>query len=504
MKIAVLGGLVSGILLCLAFPNFSWFPVAWCALVPYLFVCLGRSGGWKGVLAAHLAFCGAFFGGLLYWIPGVLVNYGSLPPSLGWLALFLVVLLLAAIAGVFPLLVSWTARRSVEAAALAAPGFWILAELLRNKLPFNGFPWGSVGSSQLPYSWVIQTADLGSVYLVSGLVVMVNAGVLMALRYRRYRLIILAAAAFGLSNLYGFYRIHVWTPSSAGDITVGICQGDIGLKSDLEHYAGKYFKTLAGLFEEAAGRGARWIIFPEAQNPYRYDRDFYFREFWSAKARAFHAYLLFNSTTSDELGYYNSALLLNPNGEMVYRYQKSHLVPFGEYLPLSSLLGNLPALVAEVSSFRAGPAGEVGKVDDVRFGTLICFEGTFPELARLAVNQGAMVLVQITNDGWFGKTAAPAQHLQIAAVRAIETRRHLIRAANTGYSAFITPWGDIEERTGLFEEAEIVRTIRPITDTTPFLLFGYWPAYLVIIVSLSSAAVVRFSGRPGAAEGTEQ
>jgi len=495
MKIAALGGLVSGILMCLAFPGFSWFPVAWFALVPYLFVCLKRSGGWKGILLAHLLFCAAFFGGLLYWIPGVLVHYGDLPAVIGWTALLLVVLLLALVSVVFPILVGWTAQWSQVHAAFAAAGFWVFGELLRNKLPFNGFPWGSVGYSQLGYPWVIQTADLGSVYLVSGLVVLVNAGLLTAIWWRRYLLTAFAGALFVLANLYGFYRINVWTPSPAGSIEVGVCQGDIGLKGDLEHYAEKYFKTLPRLFEEAAGQGARWVIFPEAQNPYRFERDFYFREFWSAKARTYGTYLLFNNTTSDEAGYYNSALLLDPSGDMVYRYDKSHLVPFGEYLPLSGLFGNVPALVAEVSSFRAGVPGDVGKVGDIPFGTLICFEGIFPELARAAVDRGALVLVQITNDGWFGNTAAPAQHLQIAAVRAIETRRHLIRAANTGYSAFISPWGEIEERTELFKETEIVRTIHPATDTSPFLLFGYWPAYLVIMVSLSMAVAARFSDR---------
>ncbi len=500
MKIAALGGLVSGILLCLAFPGFSWFPIAWFALIPYLYVCVKRSGGWKGILLAHLLFCSAFFGGLLYWIPGVLIHYGSLPPALGWTALFLVVLLLALISASFPILVGWTAQWSRESAAFAAAGFWILSELLRNKLPFGGFPWGSVGYSQLGYSWVIQSADLGSVYLVSGLVILVNAGLLSAVWLRRYRLTVVAVAMFGLANLYGFYRINVWNPSPAGSITVGVCQGDIGLKDDLEHYAGKYFKTLPRLFEEAAGQGARWVIFPEAQNPYRFERDFYFREFWSAKARIHGTYLLFNNTTSGEAGYYNSALLLDPQGDMVYRYDKSHLVPFGEYLPLSGLFGTFSALVAEVSSFSAGEPGDVGKVGDIPFGTLICFEGIFPELARAAVDRGALVLVQITNDGWFGNTAAPAQHLQIAAVRAIETRRHLIRAANTGYSAFISPWGEIEERTELFKETEIVRTIQPATNTTPFLLFGYWPAYLVIMVSLSMAAAARYAVRGQAAE----
>ncbi len=485
MTRALLLSILAGGLLTLSFPNFSWFPLAWVGLIPYLYVCFTAKA--RDLAVGHLLFCAAYFGGVLYWIPRVLVVYGGLNWFIGGLALVVMVLVLALLLAPFPVLVRWTAERSWMAAALAAPGIWLMTELIRNFFPFGGFPWGSLGYSQLPYSWVAQLADVGSVYLISFVVVLVNSAIFMMIVRRAFRFGALVAIVLGLVNLYGLYRVYFWTPQQSGQIAVGVAQGDIALQGSLSHYATKYFKTLAGQFDEAVQSGARWIVFPEAQNPYRFERDFYFREFWIDRVRRDHVYLLFNSTREGEKGYYNSAYMLDPEGRVTYEYDKVHLVPFGEYLPLAALFGYTQALVAEVSGFTPGAGLTVGQVESIPFTTLICYEGIFPELARSGVRRGARILVNITNDGWFGPTAAPAQHLEMTAMRAIENRRTCIRAANSGYSALIGPKGRILLRTGLFREALLVSNAVAYNSDSPFLTLGFWPCYLVIIVSLGLA-----------------
>ena len=482
MTRALLLSMLAGGLLTLSFPSAAWFPLAWVALVPYLYVCF--QGRPRELAVGHLLFCATYFGGLLYWIPRVLAVYGRLGWGVGVLGLVVLVLLLALMLAPFPVLIRWTAARSWMVAALAAPGIWLSTELLRNAFPFGGFPWGALGYSQLPYLWVAQFADLGSVYLISYLIVFVNVAAFMAVMRQAYRFAALAVVLLGLVNLYGLYRSHFWMPHQAGVISVGIAQPDIALQGNRQYYAGKYFKTLARQFDRAVRDGARWVIVPEAQNPYRFERDFYYREFWTDRVRRAGVYLLFNSTRGDERGYYNSAYLIDPEGTISYRYDKVHLVPFGEYLPLAGLFGGAGGLVAEVSGFTAGSGLTVGEVDSIPFSTLICYEGIFPELARQGVRQGARILVNITNDGWFGETAAPAQHLEMTAMRAIETRRTCLRAANSGYSAVIGPKGRILLKTALFEEALLVARAGAYSDETPFVVVGYWPCYLVIMVSL--------------------
>lgn len=481
MSKALLLPLVSAVALVVSFPDASFYPLAWCALVPYLYW-LGFAPTWRRLLLGHAVFAFGFFGGVLYWIPRVLVVYGGLPWAIGVFALVLMVLLLAAMLLPFSWLSALAARRSPTTLALVAPGMWTLTELLRNYIPFGGFPWATLGYTQAELPWALQTADLGSVYFISFLVVLVNGALLLLIRRQAFPVAAaILACALGV-NLYGAWRYWLWDPVPGPNVRVGIAQGNIDLKSDLEHYADKYFRVLPRLFDQAVAAGARWVLFPEAQNPYRLEHDFYFRQFWSSRLQTSGAFLLVNSAADAEGGYYNSAYLLGPTGEIVHRYDKIHLVPFGEYLPLEGWWGPGQALVAEVSGFLPGSRPGVAQAAGVTFSTLICYEAIFPELSRAAVRQGAQILVNITNDGWFGDSAAPSQHLQMARVRAVETRRPLLRAANSGYSAVISPKGVLELRTELFTEDLLTADIAGGTGGTLYLAYGLLPTLAVIML----------------------
>lgn len=170
----------------------------------------------------------------------------------------------------------------------------------------------------------------------------------------------------------------------------------------------------------------------------------------------------------EDLFLYNSAYLIDPGAEVEGRYDKVHLVPFGEYVPLRRWLPFLGTMVPQEQDFSAGRAGQVVRMQDVRLGVQICYEMIFPELSSAMVRQGGNVIVNITNDAWFGNTAAPAQHFSMGVFRAVENRRPVVRAANTGISGFIGPAGRIEEASQIFETSTLVRQVPVIKDETTF------------------------------------
>ncbi len=498
--------LISGIALWLSFYN-PLFPLAWVALVPYLYFLLQKPA-WRWVLIGHGLMTLVYLGGVLYWIPRVLLVYGNL----SWLAalptFLLMVILLSLVLLPFSLLTRWTAEKSTSLTLLCVPGFWLLTEVCRNYFLLNGFPWALLGYSQYPYSWMIQIADVGGVYLVSLLVVAGNAALLGVLWFKSFRPLVLFVPLFLAANLYGAYRVYYWQPDSGSALKVALVQPNIGLSEGREHYAGKYFETLAGYYQQAADEGAQWVIFPEAPNPFFYEQDFYFTHFWKRQTSNHGAYLLFNSAvleTDPQLHYYNSAVLLDPQGEEVYRYHKTHLVPFGEYLPLADYLGLFfEPLVQEVGGFSPGEELRVGEISGTRFATLICYEGIFPELSRECVRLGAEVLVNITNDSWYGRTAAPTQHLQMAAFRAIETRKPLLRCANSGYSTVFDPWGRQGQQIGLFEEGMFITELAGNNYRSIYSYTGEWINIILIGTTLLVAFWGRFRKNYGRSSGTLQ
>jgi apolipoprotein N-acyltransferase len=479
--------LVSGIALWLSFHHSIFFPLAWVALIPYLSFLL-KKPSWNSVLIGHGVMALAYLGGVLYWIPRVLVVYGNLSWTLSLVAFLLMLLLLSLFLLPFSLLTRWTAGKSVSVALLCIPGYWLLTELCRNYFLINGFPWALLGYSQYPYSWIIQVADLAGVYLVSLLVMAGNAAILGTFWLKSLRPLVIFAAVFLAANLYGAYRLHFWQPESGPALQVALVQPNIGLTEEMEHYAGKYFNTLAEYFQQAVDGGAQWVIFPEAPNPYVYEEDFYFTTFWQRQTSTHEAYLLFNTTLVErdpEFQYFNSAVLLSPQGKEAYRYHKTHLVPFGEYVPFSNWFGTFfEPLVQEVGGFSPGQELSTGSISGTQFATLICYEGIFPELSRQAVRQGAEILVNITNDSWYGRTAAPSQHLHMAAFRAIETRKPLLRSANSGYSVVIDYLGREGQKMGLFEEGMFIAEVAGNNYRSLYSYTGEWINIFIIGVAL--------------------
>lgn len=471
---------ITGLLVALSFPDFDLFPLAWIALIPFLGFLLTRDSLFD-FLTGHFLATGVFFLILFYWIPGVISRYGGLPAPVSFLVYFSMVALMGLLLLPASLGVWWLSQRGVRLLALIlAPGLWTAAELLRNFWPMGGFPWGSLGYTQSHYHWLLQCADVAGVYGLTFLIVLVNAGLCAGFLMGRWRMAGLAGALFLVANVYG-----AWTaqpPAQGPELKAGLIQGDVRQYAEPDHYTEEYFVELPLQFDEAVSRGAQLVILPEAQNPFRLEENAAFRDFWTRKVERAGVSLLLNSSRRDDDRFYNSVYILQPSGEISYRYDKIKLVPFGEYVPLGGLLGLVGPLVAEVSGFTAGEKVILGTADGLPLATLICYEAIFPEIAREAVLAGARILVNISNDGWYGRTAAPAQHLQIAIFRAVETRVPLLRATNTGYSALITPAGRLRERTRLFVEDVKVLTVAPGTASSIWLWGGY-PLLLTVVIA---------------------
>jgi len=459
----------SGLALVFAFPPESKWFVAWAALVP-LFLVLEKRG-WKGGFAAGFAAGFAFFLGAVYWVVHSMHNYGGLPVPVSVVVMLALVAYMALFWGAFGALYSLARGLSWSAKVLLVPSFWVALEFVRTHL-FTGFPWVLIGYTQSPFPPLIQAADLAGVWVVSFAVVAFNAALTSIAcgffsRGKGGRVPVFPAAfaaALVLSmTAYGLLRMKAVDLEAAGwkTIKVAVAQGSIdqGVKWD-----GRYQKETVDIYgkltAESAKNGARLVVWPETAMPFHYDPDEVRGGVVGELARETSTYILTGSPSytynpeSRAVSYFNSAFVIDPSGETAGRYDKFHLVPFGEYLPLRGLLP-FEKLTAGIGDFTAGKGPHPIDFGEASAGVLICFESIFPGIAREQVGNGANLLVTITNDAWFGRTSAPYQHFQMSVFRAVENRSYLVRSANTGISGFIDPVGRVRKTTGLFERVAI-------------------------------------------------
>ena len=486
-------------LLALAMPGrVGWWPLLFVALVPLLSVALsarpgrGALTGFVSGLVYHLA--------LLYWILIVLGRYGGLPlylslPGLVLLAGYMA-LYPALFCGLLSLLAgrSWHRERPVAALVWLAPVLWVGLDWLRAVL-FTGFPWMDLGYGLYAQPQLIQAAALGGHHLVTFGVVLANSllvGVLDRQRrdvrwnVRRERALLLSACAV-LVFLFGYsavrYRIALHYGPRAMQAQVAVAQGNVdqAVKWSPEFKAATVDSYLRLSREALAGADIELVVWPETALPFYPQRDQLTTRL-AAFTGAANTWLLtgaplFTLTPQTDGGelvrHYNGAILLGPDGRLAASHAKQHLVPFGEYVPLRPYLPFLEPLVVSVGDFSAGTSDEPLALGPMRLGLLICYESIFPDIARRAVDRGANLLVNLTNDAWYGRSSAPHQSMAMAVFRAVENKRALVRAANTGISGFVDPVGRIVDRTGLFVEAALAARVPLLDEQTVFSRRGH-------------------------------
>ena len=486
-----LPAIISGLLLTAAFPNVGISSMAWFALVPLLIT--------LRELTPQEAFRTGFVAGLahyltlLYWVVFTMRTYGFLP---WWQCVSLLVLLAAYLAlypGCFALILAHHCRKPVHL-VLLAPVLWVALEYMRSLL-LTGFPWGIVGYSQFNRLHIIQISDMFGVYGISFLVVLCNAAVyvlLLAVAGKKWRgypvdkplalmVMGLPLLLIGLGLVYGNRRIEAMDAAIAGasSYRVAVVQGNIDQARKWDPaFQISTTKKYVDLTLAAATSRPDLVVWPETATPFYFEASPKLTRLVTDAVQQTGVYLLVGSPSAQEQPgrqvYYNSAYLVAPDGRATGRYDKVHLVPFGEYVPLKSLLSFVGKMVAQVGDFSSGEKGRTlawGQ-DRPPIGVQICFEIIFPELSRSLVKNGAGVLVNLTNDAWFGKSSAATQHFSMAVFRAVENRRSLVRCANTGISGFVDPAGRIVAQTALFEDAVVVQTVPRLTEMTLYTRIG--------------------------------
>lgn len=491
-------------LLALSFPKFGHPAVAFVALVPLLVALSGwsgrpgavpgvstRRGFMLGLLAGFIHFAGT-----VYWTGATVSTFGGLPVFVAAIVAGLLALYMAGYVAITGAASALLIRRFGARGLLLFPFAWVAAEYLRG-IVLGGFPWIPLGNTMVTLLPIAQLASALGVFGLSLLVAFVNTGfALTAMSSGRSRV----AAAGG--TLLAIAALSVWGGARLADnrltqgapIKIGLIQGNIAQTDKWNPArAGMILDRYLQLTRQAADNGAQFIIWPESSTPFYFDEDpsgTIVRRLVGSIGRP----LLLGSDEFEETEppkHYNAAFLLDPMGATAAVYRKIHLVPFGEYVPLQQLLFFVGPLVEAVSAFSRGTRVTMLPVEGHMASTAICYEVTYPALAREAVLNGSELLTTITNDAWYGESSAAFQHFEMAMMRAIEQGRYLARSANTGISGIIDPYGRVLVKTRLFETVAVVGEARFVQEKTLYARIGDLVAYLALAITVLALAATR-------------
>lgn len=495
---------LSGLMMILVFPKADQGWLAWVAMVPMLLAL--READWrKGLVIGFIT--GLVHNlGLMYWTVITMNVYGNLPMYQCVAVLILLAACMALYFAVFGLVLVRINPRPWQLPFLA-PAVWVATELLRAVL-FTGFPWELLGYSQYDHIWLVQWADLFGVYGLSGLIVMVNSVVVLALLHWLDKPWRDNAVSFGLMKwagitalaimvmvtLYGILRVHgvEKAMAEADHAGVAVIQGNINQAQKWD----PSFQLLTtvkykDLSLKAAEENPDLIVWPETATPFYFLLDALLtRMVLEGIKDAGTDFIIGSPLAVPNPGgkgytYRNTAYLMSAEGKVLGQYDKVRLVPFGEYVPLKHWLPFIKKMVAQVGDFKPGQRGTTLPWKTHPIGMQICYEVIFPGLVRAMVDNGAQLLVNITNDAWFDRTSAAYQHFSMAVLRSVENRRALVRAANTGISGFIDPTGRVTATTDLFVDAAIVAQVPLMKGATCYCRWGDWPVVLTVLVLLA-------------------
>lgn len=508
---------VAAIALTLAFPNFDFWFCAWFALVP-LFYAVEREK--ESVIKSFILgwiFGTLFFAGSCWWLTFAFTHYGGIP---AWLA-YILLLMITGIVGVFPAIFaavfSIVLKRFGTYGILSAPFLWTAQEFLRATLADTS--WNAIGYSQAFTSHLIQTAQIGGVYLAGFWIVAFNAIVALNIRNifrvftpesyaeqdskaNRNVVYISLLAALLITPLMVFSGFGSKSNSSSGvRNNLVVVQANVPMSGLNEEKWLKLRQRHVELAESAIQNLSSLeqkpvtVVFPESPMNFSYGEDPELRGFLGDFARKHNASVLFNSAEPNRGGdnYFNSAIMINEQGAKIGQYDKIHLVPFGEFAPVPSPIK--PLIPTLVGSFQAGENYNLFPVGDAKAGIMICYESHFPSLSREFAKRGADVLIEMTNDGYLGDTGVLRQHLAGAIFRAVETNRPVLRATNVGITAYINERGEVSDAAEVYTEATRVWTVsKSDGEQTFYVRFGDWCGWLSLIVSIG---LLIFSFRSG-------
>ena len=486
---------LSGLLLAGALPHLDWGWLAWVGLVPFLaqFPFRNkRTAFWQGFTL------GVFYLGVMaYWV-AIFAGH-IIGPALSVVGWALVTAYQAFYLGVFAVGAQWLARRGVWAWRLGVPALWAIVEWWR-QLGNLGLGWGDLAYTQHLALPVLQVTKLTGIWGLAFLIVLVNTAFAEIIKAPKARpkfpfavgALVVAALVYG--------EITLGTEHLAPTFTAAALQGNINqnVVQDAAYHA-RVVETFNRQSRDAARQGAALVVWPETAYPgflQNFDAD---RMQVAAEAARNHQTALIGGVEYDWAQHKNanSLFALTPAGTVTGSYQKRQLVPFGEFVPGRSWLPFLEALHVTTFDMKAGAETQAlldGGPGIGKIGATICFESSYPRFLREQVARGAGLLVISTDDTWFGRTAAARQHSAIAAVRAAETDRYLVRSAATGVSQIIAPTGRVLTEAGLFQQAVVAAPVQSRSTLTPYVRWGDWFIGFCVLVLAGVNARVRRAG----------
>ena len=511
--------LLSGALTALSFPVTALWPLILVGLVPLL-LALRKETPTVPALAGLLWGLG-FFGCLLSWLYRFFRHYGELNPALSLTLLAMLVAYLALYPALFAILAARWQRRYPAGRLVLLPCLWVALEWIRGHF-LTGFPWGASGYALTAFLPGIQIASITGIYGVSFLVILSNVLVAgWASRLARAEkhfhpgdavAVVLLGAVVG----WGWWHLR---SVDEGEASTRVAVVQANVPQDQKWNAAQFRSIVERherLTEQAAAGGATLVVWPESSFPFsiaipvsaaggEIRSNAEARERLEFLAQRLGISLLFGVVdyrkVKGHIRPVNAAALIHSDGSWGETYAKIHLVPFGEYVPLSGILGFVNRMVhGAIGEFAPGKKPVVVSMGSLRVGTAICYEMIFPELVRRFTESGASLLVNLTNDAWFGTSAGPYQHFEMVRVRAVENRRYVLRAANTGISAIVDPEGRVVARTRLMEEQILQGSIAPRRAKTFYVRHGDVFAILCAILAAAALAAY-FTGSQASREG---
>ncbi|MBU4485003.1 apolipoprotein N-acyltransferase, partial [bacterium] len=532
--------IISGIITMFSFPTvlFGWHApelgfLAFISLVP-LFVAINN-------VRPRKAFCLAFvtaaicYSGSLYWIYRAMNTYGNLPSVASVAVLVILIIIISAYIAIAPMLSRWVSERSNIPILISLPIFWVICELSRNYIPCNGFPWANLAMSQYSHTTIIQIVDLIGIYGLMFILVWVNQfiaeltifckgnqGCVILSKAKNLMKSIVGRGSFVRSSrtqddnpictnllsksvvtllilttvvVYGIWRSNDIQKqlSKLTPVKIAILQGNIPQEEKQDPSMKiEVFNKYRRMLKQATNADIELAIWPETAYPWIVRRDLQFlpekhlglSDIGSPFPFNLIGVVAYDDNGGDDRTIYNSVMLTDRNGMILDFYDKTHLVPYGEYVPYKKVLFFLKKLVSAIGTFETGKTLEPLNYGFHRFGNLICYEDIFPEISRKTTLLGAEFLVNTTNDAWYGVSSAPYQHLALSVFRAVENRRYLVRSTNTGISAVIDPIGQINMQSDIFTDALIVSYVGAGNIDSVYTRLGDWFAYGCVLYGL--------------------
>jgi apolipoprotein N-acyltransferase len=506
--------LLSGALLALSFPKFGHSSFGWIALAPLLVALSYRRQDFRRSFGLGLVAGFVYFAGTLYWFVVTLTTFGGLSTPLAVVASAMGIAYLALYPALFAVIQARLARALGKPALALAPAVWVATEMARTYSPLD-FPWELLGYSQATVLPIAQVASVVGVYGLSALVASVSTAAAYAMvDTSRRRWIVCGVVGLTVCGtaIWGTLRIRDRALTRQGTaVRVAVLQGNIPQEQKWDPaMADAIMDRYIGMTREAIGRNAQFILWPESATPVPYEQDPRRGELIRRLAREAQVTILIGSDQFEPAApglpapsglaapakappppAYNAAYLIRPDGSTAAVYRKIHLVPFGEYVPFKRLLFFVGPLVDAVSDFTPGAEATLLPVKGRMVSTAICYEVIYAGLMRSFVTRGSELLTTITNDAWYGWSSAAYQHWEQASLRSIEEGRYLVRAANTGISGFVDPYGRVLQRSNMFQSAVMAEDVRFLTGKTIYNRLGDVVGWLSVALTLAALAATR-------------